>query len=648
MIVDVQNSNLMVKPQTMDEMDFLIDINKIIKFQVQDGWWITSSIDLFIFKQMAIQAKMTKWDKLPGFNQWMADFRPQEVIEIQCNVHETKIDWKNTNKLVEEEIYKKLSYFFKPATNDWRYKKGMWDGYIRLYNKRSKTLPTGLVYLVTEYLDKCKLRYVVCNHYETKPEREFDWVANDKVIPEEDQVLAVSMADKFCRGLLKAPTGFGKTAVLAVRSVANFGVPSLFIANKKSLLDDAKDAFAGLIDNIDETKIHQIKDGIFGTMKIKKETQASDIPELDSHIIVATVQSLHSRLNDPRTGPILKRWLQDVCKFVMIDECQAMGTKQWDEVLNACNAPLRFALSATPRRTDGGVLKIHAQTGDTIFFTTAEEQIAKGRLCELDIQYHMFDHGLYNERDSDVQYQDAYSEWIVNNEKRNAFVVNQVMSLLGEDRLTLLLINFIEHGHVLTEELVKAGLAREDIRFVYGETKDAVRTAAIKEFRKGKFKVLIGSTIFDAGVNIPSISGVVIAGAGNSDITLIQKIGRGARNVDFEKELGYIPEFMIGQDRKITKVVDIYDTNVKFFNKQAKNRFENASLEFGESRVKLVGTTGKITKRKQSKNVTSEQGTEAMMNLLNSFGLNDMINSNTDNNIKATDSQQNLFNIFRR
>ena len=82
--------------------------------------------------------------------------------------------------------------------------------------------------------------------------------------------------------------------------------------------------------------------------------------------------------------------------------------------------------------------------------------------------------------------------------------------------------------------------------------------------------------------------------------------------------------------------------------KQAKNRFENASLEFGESRVKLVGTTGKITKRKQSKNVTSEQGTEAMMNLLNSFGLNDMINSNTDNNIKATDSQQNLFNIFRR
>lgn len=259
----------------------------------------------------------------------------------------------------------------------------------------------------------------------------------------------------------------------------------------------------------------------------------------------------------------------------------------------------------------------------------------------------MFDHGLYNERDSDIQYQEAYSEWIVNNEKRNAFVVEQVKNLLNEDRLTLLLINFIEHGHILTEELVKAGIARDDIRFVYGETKDAVRTAAIKEFRKGEFKVLIGSTIFDAGVNIPSISGVVIAGAGNSDITLIQKIGRGARNVDFEKELGYIPEFMVGKDKKVTKVIDIYDTNVKFFNKQAKNRFENASLEFGESRVKIVGATERIVTKRRTKNISSEQGAEAQMNLLNSFKLDSVINTN-NNNLKATDSQQNLFNMFKR
>ena len=212
MIIDVKNDKLYIKAENEAEFIFLNNANQIIKFDMEDEWLVTGSIDLFIFKQMAMQAKITKWTRLPGFMNWVKTFKPEEVIEIHCGVHNTKIDWKSTPKTVEEQIWKKMSYFFKPATNDWRYKKGIWDGYVRLYNKKTKTFPTGLVYLVTEYLDRCKLRYIVCNHYETRPEREFNWIANDKVIPEEDQVLAVNMADRYCRGLLKAPTGFGRVA----------------------------------------------------------------------------------------------------------------------------------------------------------------------------------------------------------------------------------------------------------------------------------------------------------------------------------------------------------------------------------------------------------------------------------------------------
>lgn len=646
MFIDVVNEQVVMRPETQDDIEFLISINPIIKFKVTDVW-TTNHIDLFLINEIMSKTRVKNVNKGPGFMNWVKNFKPQEVVEIHCGVTKSTIKWKNISHLVSDEIWKKMSYFFKPAVNDWRYKQNKWDGMIRLYNKQTHTFPTGLLYIVTEYLDKCKVRYVVCNHYETRPERQFDWAANDKVIPEEDQVLAVNMADKFLRGVIKAPTGFGKTAVLAVRTVANFGVPSLFIANKKSLLDDAKEAFIGLIDGLDETKVHQIKDGVFGDIKIKKDTEAKDVPELDSHIIVATVQSLHSRLNDPRTGPQLKRWLKDKCKLFMVDECQAIGTKQWTEVLNSTDAPCRFALSATPRRTDGGNLEIMAPTGDIIFFTTAEEQIEKGRLCELDIQYHVFDHGLHNEKDADVQYQEAYSEWIVFNEKRNKFIIDKVNELVSEDRLTLLLINIIDHGFELIEALVNSGMKREDIRFVYGETKDAVRQQAIQEFRKGKFKVLIGSTIFDAGVNIPAISGVVIAGAGNSDITLIQKIGRGARTVDFEKELGYLPEFMKGRTKKETKVVDIYDTNVKFFAKQAKNRFDNASTEFGESRVRIVGDMETVASLGRRSKTTSAQGAKAQMELLNSFSLDGFIKDIAPNTVKTTTSQNALLNMFK-
>lgn len=425
-------------------------------------------------------------------------------------------------------------------------------------------------------------------------------------------------------------------------------MPTLFIANKKTLLDDAKDSFVNLIDGLEESEVDEIKDGIFGKIKIKKNTKESDIPALDSHIIVATIQSLHSRLNDPRTSKNLKKWLSKICKLVIIDECQSINDKQWKEVLNECKAPYRIALSATPRRTDNSTLLINAQTGDRIFMTTAEEQIKTGRLCELDIKYYRFNHGLYNEKDKDIVYADAYTDWIVNNEKRNGFIIQKVKELVDEGRLTLLLINRIEHGFVLAEELKKVGLDETDVRFVYGETKDKIRQKAISEFRKGAFKVLIGSTIFDAGVNIPAISGVVIAGAGNSEITLIQKIGRGARNVDFEEVLGYLPDFMKNQQKKVTKVIDLYDVNVKFFTKQAKNRFANASEEFGSSRVKVVGEDEKVLSRKKdsSKKITYDEAIDAEIALVNSFSTQNLKQTKVSEEVNLSKNQKLLLELF--
>ena len=206
---------------------------------------------------------------------------------------------------------------------------------------------------------------------------------------------------------------------------------------------------------------------------------------------------------------------------------------------------------------------------------------------------------MYNEKDKEIQYNEAYTEWIVNNPERNRMIAQEVINLVNEGRFTLVLINRIDHGYVLYDTLVEAGLNKDDIRFIYGRTPNQVRQNSICAFRKGEFKVLIGSTIFDAGVNIPVVSGVVIAGAGNSEITLIQKIGRGARNVDYEEVLGYLPEFMKkNPNQKVTKVVDILDENVKFFTRQAWNRYKIAKEEFGASRVKIVGQLHSVPKKR--------------------------------------------------
>lgn len=501
----------------------------------------------------------------------------KDAVKILFGTNECKIIGPRKS-IPEEALGKKMRYFFQGAINCKSYIEKSWDGYIALYKKHTHTFPSGLLSKAESVLKEKKIPYVIEQTFEY-PQRQFDWIVNDGIVPDPDQITAVEEALRNKRGVIKAPTGFGKTAILAKRLTAGFGVPTLFVANKKSLLDDAAEEFLSGIKGLDF--VGQIKDGIFDQQKIKEE------PRITSPVIVATIQSLEARLNDERTAPVLRHWLNNVCKFIMVDECQAVGTKTWDEVLGECHAPYRILLSATPWRTDGATLKLEAQSGPVLFTTTAEEQIEKGRLCELDIYYHKFDHKMFNDGDHGIPYAEAYAAFIAGNEERNKLIVKLALELVEEERLTLVFVTNIDHGHILKQEFIKAGLSPDDVRFIWGGSTNKDRREGILDFKKGKFKVLIGSTIFDAGVNIPAISGAVVAGAGNADITIIQKIGRAARNCDYENILGYTPKFLKEASKKRSIIHDIADTNICYFRKQARNRYYTLRKEYGKDRVHL-------------------------------------------------------------
>lgn len=500
-----------------------------------------------------------------------------------------------TSLLPHETLRTKLGYFVKAAINMSSYKNGRWDGIISLYNKRDCSFLTGISDIAENIIKDLGYQVVVEDKYDTAPPKKYNWTAKHLFDLAEDQEEAIQACVKAGRCICKAPTGYGKTAVLARYLTVSHGVDTLFIANKKQLLDDASADFCEGIVELDESDIGQIKDGKFCDSNLKKDI----VKPITQPIVVATIQSLAARLKDPKTKDVLTDWLSNVCKFVMVDETQAVGTPQWDEVLSLCNAPYRVFLSATPKRTDGASIKIQAYSGPIAYTTTAEEQIEKGRLCNLDIRYKVFDHALYNYDDS-IEYNNAYEEFIQNNRKRNVeAIVKPTLSMVNEGRFVLVLIQRIDHGLILKDLFIEHGIEPEDVRFIFGESAESARQLAIKEFRKGKFKILIGSTIFDAGVNIPLISGVVLAGAGNSEITLIQRIGRGARNCDYENVIGYLPDFMKESSDKTTIVYDVLDSHSKFFTKQAKNRYKVAKEEFGASRITIEGGSEEDFKAKK-------------------------------------------------
>ena len=215
-----------------------------------------------------------------------------------------------------------------------------------------------------------------------------------------------------------------------------------------------------------------------------------------------------------------------------------------------------------------------------------------------------------------------YTASIVQNEERNNFIAERCLEMLDEERQVLILIQFIEHGYILKDLLLSKGLEVNEIEFIYGETSDKKRQEAINGFRRGEFKVLIGSTVADAGLNIPSISGVILCGAGNSDITHIQRIGLGSRTFDYKGNWGFEPKFLAATNGvKITRVIDILDTNVAFFKKQAKNRYYNASQEFGADRVHIVGADQSIFRHRAKKkdSLKDVDDTKALNDMFGAF-----------------------------
>ena len=602
MKIDYQNNFILVTADNPDENKQIMEClnsaglfslpNKI-KY-VAGEWFIVPSIIEKLNK--ALVPMKQKISLTEEFSTWLRNYRESRQKDVTTNsggscvinvgVVESKII-PNGNKLPTDKLTKKMRYFFEGARNMKSFQDKKWDGYIQLYDKRANTFPTGLLFDATAILDKERIPYKINMLYDVAPEKQFNWIVDDGITPDPDQIEAVECALKGRRGIVKAPTGFGKTAVLAKRLTAARGVPTLFIANKKLLLEDAKEEFLKGVVGLDA--VDCIKDGTYGDTKLKPgETP----PQLSAPVVVATIQSLHARLFDERTSELMRDWLNNTCKFVMVDECQAVGSKMWDEVLKEIHAPYRIMLSATPKRTDGATIKIKAASGPVLFTTTAEEQIEKNRLCELEIRMKKFDHELYNEEDADLVYSDVYKDCIVYNEKRNKMICELTDELVKEDRSVLVLVVAIDHGHLLKDYLMRTmGYKEDDIRMVWGDTPTKKRQAAIEDFRKGRFKILIGSTIFDAGANIPAISGLVLAGAGKADITLIQRIGRAARNCDYVKTLGRIPKFMEGVDKKCSVVYDVLDVNAKFFRTQSRVRYYNARSEFGKERVFLVDAT---------------------------------------------------------
>lgn len=446
-----------------------------------------------------------------------------------------------------KEIDRICSYMPDNAMYSKAFQQHHWDGIIHLY--RNGRFPTGLVFRVTELLRKHNIPYEIITHYEF-PEKKYPWFLNPDVRFRDKHLQAVTVMDFFKRGMMQLPTRFGKTTVVASATIAAFGVPTLFIAHQLDLIYDAKNVFSKFIDGVDDI-------GVIGGGSCTYRP-----------LTVACIDSLAARLKDYT----MQKYLNEKVKYVIVDETQYYGPGQYKDVLNCCPAPYRLFMSATAERNDGADLELEAASGPLIFSLNEEEMIREGYISDVSLEMVPFDHKLFNEKATGINYQEFYKMAIVENMERNQLIIDEVKNLLSSGNPTIVIVKAIDHGKILKEMLQNQGVPH--VEFIWGEVDALERINVRNAFNEGKYDVLIGSTIFDTAIDLRRASGLVLAASGSSKIRAPQRVGRVLSQV-----MG-----------KTALVRDIKDMNVKYFADDAKDRQKVYIQRYGDKRVSVRGS----------------------------------------------------------
>lgn len=229
-----------------------------------------------------------------------------------------------------------------------------------------------------------------------------------------------------------------------------------------------------------------------------------------------------------------------------------------------------FGLSGTDWRDDGADLLLESVCGKRIYNMPSSKLINDGFLVKPKIIF-------FEVPRLDIQssFPTIYNKYITNNDVRNEMIEESARKLINKGRKVLILVRYISHGKYLANKLSDIPLF-----FVNGEVDSKTRQEVKTSFEAGYLKCLIASSVFDIGVDIPSLDALILGGGGKSTVRAMQRIGRVIRSCDGKKN-AIVVDF-IDNVKYLLKHsyvrISVYETEPNFILKFPKG-FNDASIK---------------------------------------------------------------------
>lgn len=423
---------------------------------------------------------------------------------------------------VEAAIMDKLSARSKNARYIDIYQQ-TWDGWYRKYYKTDRKFARPLL---PDVLSVCKELNVPVDLVDNR--KEIISLNADMVTP--DLLPGITLEDYQIRslkalcsnevGIIKSPTGSGKTEIMAAMAKL-YGRTTVIIADIRVVIEQIKERM--------ELRDIAADDGGVGLF------YGGSTPN-GQKIVVGSIQSLSTpsvslrRANPQMFAARLKRakLFQEIVKragLLMVDECDKAVSKPYRQMFKFFfKGRRKYGFSATPFDPDKPVenLILREHLGPVIAEIPRSEVQAAGRI--IPIKFYMIAFGENGNKNDARTYDIAEREVLIDNVKFHERV-SQIVNAFPDDGTLILLdtTNIEDLGFKLESKIPGS-------KFIYGKTSKTQRNKYIEAFERRELKCLIGGKILKRGLDLQGgAENLIIIGGGKLWSNFDQKIGRAVR-----------------------------------------------------------------------------------------------------------------------
>lgn len=406
-----------------------------------------------------------------------------------------------------------------------------WDGIHRLLNY-DMSFPCGLLSRVKDLYSSRNKQVEIIGQKQPSDNNSIDIIDKLKELNKEPyhyQLEILETIKKHDNGIIRGATGCGKTLISALM-IAYFGKPAIIFVIGTDLLHQTYKFFKQIFG---DDRVGIVGDGIceIKTINIVSVWTVGKALGLDDSSILLDDSDDEKNIDEDKYNQIKE--LLKISKVDIYDECHLAACETIQEISKYSNPEHVYGMSASPWRDDHKDLLIEAIFGPKIVELSASRLINEGYLAK---PYIKFIKVPKLKEKIEKKYPVIYKKYIIENEERNELIINNAESLINKGYQVLILYSRINHGKLLYNKL------KNIIPCVLLSGKDSsnIRNQAKADLESRKINCVIASTIFDIGVDLPSLSALIVAGGGKSSVRALQRIGRVIRKYPGKKRAAII------------------------------------------------------------------------------------------------------------